>query len=96
MGVVRFPRPRRVVGQLIVLEVRRGSHFGEPTSMIQSGNSMILILRGIRVQLRAGQKVSSKEFRVLPCLWRLLLMLRGMPASSATKSLREGSLVLPL
>jgi hypothetical protein len=66
MDVVRFPRPRRVVGQLIVLIVRRGSHIKEATSMIQSGNSMILILRSIRVQLRAGQEVASKEFSMLP------------------------------
>jgi len=95
MYVVRFPRPRRVVGQLIVLEVRRGSHINEATSIIQSGNSMMLILRSIRVQLRAGQEVASKEFSMLSCLW-WQLMLRGMPASSAAKSLREGSLVLPL
>jgi hypothetical protein len=96
--IVGFPRPRRVVGQLeLLLEVRWGSHIMEATSMIHSGISM-MILRSIRVKLRAGQKVPSKEFGVLPCwLWLLLLMLeRRMSASSAAKSLREGSLVLPL
>jgi hypothetical protein len=64
--------------------------------MIQSGISMMLILRSIWVQLRTGQEVASKEFCVFPCWCWLLLILRGMPASSSTKSLREGSLILPL
>lgn len=88
------------MGQLeMLLEVRWGSHIGEATSsMIHSGISMMMILRSIWIKLRAGQKVPSKEFSVLPCcLWLLLLMLeRRMSASSSAKSLREGSLVFSL
>lgn len=66
--------------------------------MIHSGISMMMILRSIWIKLRAGQKVPSKEFSVLPYwLWLLLLMLeRRMSASSSAKSLREGSLVFSL
>jgi len=104
MGVVivGFPRPRRVMGllEVMLLEVRWGSHIGEATSsMIHSGISMMMILRSIWIKLRAGQQVPSKEFSVLPCwLWLLLLLIleRRMSASSSAKSLREGSLVFSL
>lgn len=55
-----------MVEHLEVLEVGWGSHIGEATSMIHSGKSTNLIRRSVRVQLRAGQKVAGKEFRVLP------------------------------